>query len=181
MLRSFSLIFVTLMLLFTGCSLTPSKQPPLKTVAHVDLPRFMGAWYVIGTIPWFVEKENVGTMDVYKARPDGKIDITYVFHKKELSAKCQEMHALGTVVDKKSNATWGVQFIWPFKAPYLVIDLAPDYSTTVIGHPSRDLIWIMARNPSMPECDYQKILSDVAKQGYDTKRIVKVPQAVNVR
>jgi hypothetical protein len=28
----------------------------------------------------------------------------------------------------------------------------------------------------MPESDYQKILSDVAKHGYDTKRIVKVPQ-----
>ena len=181
MLRSFSLISVTLMLLFTGCSLTQTKQPPLKMVARVDLPRFMGEWYVIGTIPWFVEKNNVGTMDIYKMRPDGKIDITYVFHKKDLSAKREEMHALGTVVDKKSDATWGVQFIWPFKAPYLVIDLAPDYSTTVIGHPSRDLIWIMARKPSMPESDYQMILSDVAKQGYDTKRIVKVPQAVKAR
>ena len=174
--RFLSLTCITLLLLM-GCSTTPTKQPPLKTVAQVDLPRFMGAWYVIGTIPWFVEKENVGTMDVYKARPDGKIDITYVFHKKELSAKRQEMHAVGTVVDKKSNATWGVQFIWPFKAPYLVIDLAPDYSTTVIGHPSRDLIWIMARKPIMSETEYQSVLSKVAAQGYDIHRIVKVPQA----
>jgi apolipoprotein D and lipocalin family protein len=165
----------------TGCSITATKQPPLKTVAHVDLPRFMGAWYVIGTIPWFVERDNVGTMDIYKLRPDGKIDITYVFHKKELSAKREEMHAVGTVVDKQSNARWGVRFLWPFQAPYLVIDLAPDYSTTVIGHPSRDLIWIMARNPLMPEGDYQKILSAVAKQGYDTKRIVKVPQAAGLK
>lgn len=164
------------MAFLTGCSITGTKQPPLKTVAHVDLPRFMGAWYVIGTIPWFVERDNVGTMDIYGIRPDGKIDITYVFHKKELSAKREEMHAVGTVVDKQSNARWGVQFLWPFQAPYLVIGLAPDYSTTVIGHPSRDLIWIMARKPSMPEGDYQKILSDVATQGYDTKRIVKVPQ-----
>jgi apolipoprotein D and lipocalin family protein len=174
--RFLSLTCITLLLLM-GCSITPTKQPPLKTVAHVDLPRFMGAWYVIGTIPWFVEKENVGTMDVYKARPDGKIDITYIFHKKELSAKRQEMHAIGTVVDQKSNATWGVQFIWPFKAPYLVIDLAPDYSTTVIGHPSRDLIWIMARKPSISEADYQSLLSKVALQGYDIHRIVKVPQS----
>jgi len=174
--RFLSLTCVTLLLLM-GCSTTPTKQPPLKTVAHVDLPRFMGAWYVIGTIPWFVEKENVGTMDVYKARPDGKIDITYVFHKKELSAKRQEMHAVGTVVDQKSNATWGVQFIWPFKAPYLVIDLATDYNTTVIGHPSRDLIWIMARKPSMSEAEYQAILNKVATQGYDIHRIVKVPQS----
>jgi apolipoprotein D and lipocalin family protein len=57
-----------------------------------------------------------------------------------------------------------------------VIDLAPDYSTTVIGHPSRDLIWIMARKPSMDEGNYRDILSRVASQGYDTNRIVRVPQ-----
>jgi apolipoprotein D and lipocalin family protein len=164
-------------ILMTGCSVAPSKIPPLKTVTHVDLPRFMGPWYVIGTIPWIVEKNNVGTMDIYGMRPDGKIDITYVFHRKELSAKREEMHAVGTVLDKKSNATWGVQFVWPFQAPYLVIDLAPDYSTTVIGHPSRDLIWIMARTPTLSENTYRDLLRRVSVQGYDTNRIVKVPQA----
>jgi apolipoprotein D and lipocalin family protein len=168
-------------LLLAGCSVTPTKLPPLKTATHVDLPRFMGSWYVIGTIPWFVEKNNVGTMDVYKARPDGKIDITYVFHRKELSAKREEMHAVGSVLNRKSNATWGVQFLWPFQAPYLVIDLAPDYSTTIIGYPSRDLIWIMARTPTIPEATYQALLKSAAAQGYDTNRIVKVPQAADRR
>lgn len=166
-----------ILLLLAGCSVTPTKMAPLKTAAHVDLPRFMGPWYVIGTIPWIVEKNNVGTMDIYRMRPDGKIDITYVFHRKELTAKREEMHAIGTVVDKKSNAVWGVQFIWPFQAPYLVIDLAPDYSTTVIGHPSRDLIWIMTRKPTLPESTYRELLGKVAKQGYDTRRIVRVPQS----
>ena len=159
-----------------GCSITPSKQPPLVTVPRIDLPRFMGPWYVIGTIPWFVERNNVGTMDIYKLRPDGKIDITYVFQRKALSAKREEMHAVGTVTDTKSHAVWGVQFVWPFKAPYLVIDLAPDYSTTVIGHPSRDLIWIMARKPRIPENEYRALLAKAAAQGYNTSRIVKVPQ-----
>lgn len=168
-------------LLAAGCSGIPAKHHPLKTVEHVDLPRFMGPWYVIGTIPWVVEKNNVGTMDVYKARPDGKIDITYVFHRKELSAKREEMHAVGSVLNKKSNATWGVQFFWPFQAPYLVIDLAPDYSTTIIGYPSRDLIWIMARTPTLPEASYQMLLQKAAAQGYETLRIVKVPQGVSTK
>jgi len=168
-------------LLGTGCSTIPAKHPPLRTVAHVDLPRFMGPWYVIGTIPWVVEKNNVGTMDVYKARPDGKIDITYVFHRKELSAKREEMHAVCTVLDRKSNARWGVQFLWPFQAPYHVIDLAPDYSTTIIGYPSRDLIWIMARTPTLPETTYQSLLKKAAAQGYETSRIVKVPQSVSAK
>ena len=164
------------LVLLCGCMTTTPEKIPLKTVDHVDLHRFMGDWYVIGTIPWIVEKNNVGTMDIYKMRPDGRIDITYAFHKKDLSAKRQEMHAIGTVIDKQSNARWGVQFLWPFKAPYLVIDLAPDYSTTTIGYPSRDLIWIMARTPTLPESTYQSLLQKAANQGYDTNRIVKVPQ-----
>lgn len=168
-------------LMLAGCSVNPAKMQPLKTVGHVDLSRFMGPWYVIGTIPWFVERNNVGTMDIYGMRPDGKIDITYVFHRKELSAKREEMHAVGTVIDRESNATWGVQFIWPFQAPYLVIDLAPDYSSTVIGHPSRDLIWIMARTPTLPEATYQSLLKKAAAQGYETSRIVKVPQSASTK
>ncbi|KAB2639917.1 MAG: lipocalin family protein [Verrucomicrobia bacterium] len=164
------------LVLLCGCMSTPSKKAPLKTVDHVDLSRFMGDWYVIGTIPWIVEKNNVGTMDIYKMRPDGRIDITYVFHKKDLLAKRQEMHAIGTVLDTKTNAKWGVQFLWPFKAPYLVIDLAHDYSTTTIGYPSRDLIWIMARTPTLPEGTYQELLQKASSQGYDLSRIVKVPQ-----
>jgi len=169
-------ILLCSVVLLSGCMSAPSKKAPLKTVDHVDLSRFMGDWYVIGTIPWIVEKNNVGTMDIYRMRPDGRIGITYAFHKKDLSAKRQEMHAIGTVIDKQSNARWGVQFIWPFKAPYLVIDLAPDYSTTTIGYPSRDLIWIMARTPTLPESTYQELLKRAAGQGYDINRIVKVPQ-----
>lgn len=139
----------------------------------------MGDWYVIGTIPWFVEKDNVGTMDIYSPRPDGKIDIRYVFHKKTLAAPRREMKAVATVVDKESNARWAVQFLWPFKAPFLIIDLAPDYSRTTIGYPDRSLIWIMARTPQLSEDEYQKALTAASQQGYDTSKIVRVPQPEN--
>lgn len=163
------------LLMLAACSTSP-KPPPMGTVAHLDLPAFMGDWHVIGTIPWFVEKNNVGTMDIYSLRPDGRIDIRYVFHKKSLDAPRREMKAVADVVDKRTNARWAVQFIWPFKAPFLVIHLTPDYRHTVIGHPSRDLIWIMSRGPTMPEEAWQAALAAASAEGYDTSRIVKVPQ-----
>ncbi|MFZ9921122.1 MAG: lipocalin family protein, partial [Terrimicrobiaceae bacterium] len=125
-----ALVLATLAL--AACSTAP-KLPPLRTVDHVDLGRFMGDWYVIGTIPWIVEKNNVGTMDIYKLRPDGKIDITYAFHKKSLDAPRREMKAVARVVNTRTNAEWRVQFLWPFEAPFLVIDLSPDYRFTTIG------------------------------------------------
>ena len=167
------LALVTLVL--AGCG-TAQKLPPLRTVDHVDLNRFMGDWHVIGTIPWFVEKNNVGTMDIYKLRPDGKIDVRYAYHKKSLDAPRQEMKATAPVVNQKTNAEWAVQFLWPFKAAFLVIDLEPDYRRTTIGYPDRSLIWIMSRDPVMSENDYAAALERARAQGYDISRIVKVPQ-----
>ena len=166
---------ILLGVLLSSCSTVP-KQPPLRTVEKVDLSRFMGGWYVLGTIPWIVEKNNVGTMDIYEPRADGKIDVRYVFHKKTLDAPRQEWKALGKIVNRETNAAWAIQFVWPFWAPYLIIDLSPDYRTTVIGHPSRDLVWIMGRDPVIADSTYQAILKRLADQGYDTTRIVRVPQ-----
>ena len=69
-----------------------------------------------------------------------------------------------------------MQFLWPFKAPFLIIDLTPDYKTTTIGYPDRSLIWIMSREPVMSENDYTAALEKARSQGYDISRIVKVPQ-----
>lgn len=170
-------LLILSMSLLAACSTAP-KQPPLRTVEHVDLDRYMGEWFVIGTIPWFVERNNVGTMDVYKMRPDGKIDVTYVFHKKSLDAPRKEMTAVARVVDKSTNAEWRVQFLWPFEAPFLVIDLDPEYRWTTIGYPDRSLIWIMSRTPEVSEAEYARALEVAKAQGYDVSKIVRVPQRV---
>ena len=175
-MKTLPLLSLSLVLL-AACSTAP-KLPPLRTVEHVDLERYMGDWFVIGTIPWFVEKNNVGTMDIYKMRPDGKIDITYAFHKKSLDAPRKEMRAVARVVDTRTNAEWRVQFLWPFEAPFLVIDLDADYSWTTIGYPDRSLIWIMSRKPEVTEADYARALEAAKAQGYDVSKIVRVPQRV---
>jgi apolipoprotein D and lipocalin family protein len=156
----------------TGCS----TLPPPKTVSSVDLPRFMGDWYVISYFPWFAEKNHVNTMDIYKLRPDGKIDVTYAFRKKSLEAPRKEWNAKAWVHNKTTNAHWKIQFLPPFAADFLILDLAPDYRYTVIGEPSRKLLWIMSRKPTLPDADYQKIVRNLEAQGYETSKLEKVLQ-----
>lgn len=40
------------------------ELPPITPVAHVDLPRFMGDWYVIATIPTRFEKNAYDAVEV---------------------------------------------------------------------------------------------------------------------
>ena len=69
-----------------------------------------------------------------------------------------------------------MQFIWPIKTDYRITYLAPDYSQTIISRKQRDYVWIMARTPSIPDADYQRLANLVRDQGYDITCLQKVPQ-----
>jgi apolipoprotein D and lipocalin family protein len=70
-----------------------------------------------------------------------------------------------------------VQFFWPFRGDYIIIDLdEKEYQYAVVGHPSRDYLWILSRTPQMNDETYTDILSKISKQGYDLDRIIKYPQ-----
>ena len=75
-----------------------------------------------------------------------------------------------------SNAVWGMQFIWPIKAEYLVLFVDEEYERTIIGRSKRDYIWLMARKPVLSDAEYQEMLQVAADAGYDTSLIEKVPQ-----
>jgi apolipoprotein D and lipocalin family protein len=124
------LAFALSLPLLPACQSAPPME--MKTVAHVDLPRFMGSWYVIGNIPTAVEKDAYNAIETYKLANDGTIDTTFTYRKGGFDGKPKEMHPRGFVRDP-SNALWGMQFIWPIKADYRIVWLADDYSQTVVA------------------------------------------------
>jgi len=149
---------------------------PIHTVEYVDLNRFMGDWYVIANIPTFIEKDAYNAIESYRLDDDGTVATTFRYNKGSLDGPLKEYHPRGFIRDKKSNAVWGMQFVWPFKAEYRIIFLSEDYSRTVIGRSKRDYVWIMAREPAIPDEEYNAILGFLQEQGYDIKKLQKVPQ-----
>ena len=160
-------------LLMSGCA---TSLPPLKTVEKIDLPRFMGPWYVIAAIPTFIETKAYNAIEDYRLEPDGTIDTVFTFNQGGFDGPPKRYNPRGFVVDRVNNSTWGMQFLWPFKAEFLITYLSPDYSQTVIGRTQRDYVWIMARTPQIPEVDYQRLLKELSAQGYDLSKLRKVPQ-----
>jgi len=160
-------------MLMAGCG---ASLPPLKTVDKVDLPRFMGDWYVIANIPTWLEKGAHNAVESYRLETDGTIATTFTFRKGDFDGPRKTYNPRGFIRDRSSNAVWGMQFIWPFKAEYLIIYLNESYTQTVIGRSKRDYVWIMARTPDIPETDYRRIVEQLAAAGYDTGQIRRVPQ-----
>lgn len=153
-----------------------NNMEELKTVAYVNIERFMGDWYVVGVIPTFAEKDAVNAIERYELNDKGNIDITFTHYKKSPQGKFKEYHPKGFIYNKETNSEWRVQFFWPLKFKYLVIDLAEDYRYTVIGVPNRKYVWIMAREAQLSEEDIANIQQNLVKQGYDISKIVDVPQ-----
>lgn len=162
------------MLALVGCAGEPAR--PMPTVPHVDLPRFMGDWYVIANIPTFIEKGAHNAVESYRLALDGTIETTFTFRAGSFDGETRRYQPRGFVLDRQTNALWGMQFVWPVKADYRIVHLANDYSQTVVARASRDYVWIMARTPTISDADYRRLVDVVARQGYDVGLLQKVPQ-----
>lgn len=154
---------------------TPMK--PVTLVPAVDLPRFMGDWYVIANIPTFLEKGAHNAKDHYELAPDGSIPTTFSFLAGGFYGTPKSYKSKGAVVEGSRNAVWTQQYLWPFKADYRIAYLSNDYTQVVVAREKRDYVWIMARTPTIPEADLKRLMAFVGTQGYDVTKLQRVPQA----
>jgi apolipoprotein D and lipocalin family protein len=159
--------------LLAGCA--SGSRPPIPTVPHVDLPRFMGDWHVIAHIPTFIEKEAHDAVESYALDPDGTIATTFTFRAGGPDGPAKRYTPRGFVRDRENNSTWGMQFIWPIKAEFLIAHLNADYTQTIIARNARDYVWIMARTPEIPAEDYTRHVGQLQAWGYDVSKLRRVP------
>jgi apolipoprotein D and lipocalin family protein len=171
----------TLLMVFglamTGNGSHANDLPSIKPVAPIDLPRFMGMWYVIAGIPTRFEKDAYNAVETYRLQPEGNVDTLFRFRNGAFDTPVKTIHSTGYVKDGTGNAVWGVQVVWPVKAQYIVAYLKDDYSQTIVARDARDFTWIMARTPIIPQADYDALLLRVTDLGYPRDKVRKVPQA----
>lgn len=74
-----------------------------------------------------------------------------------------------------------MQFVWPFKATYLIAYLDDSYETTIIGVPDRGYVWIMSRSKTLPEARYNELVKWLVDNGHDVlgmKHLVEFTQRI---
>ncbi len=169
-------IIIFALLLGAGTAWGRAETKPLEVVPYVDLNRYVGTWYEIATIPQRFQKDCVAVTATYTLREDGNIAVLNRCRKKILDGELKEAKGKAWVVDKTSNAKLRVQFFWPFKGDYWIIELDADYQYAVVGHPERKYLWILSRTPQMDETLYQDLLQRIANRGYDVSLIKRTLQ-----
>jgi apolipoprotein D and lipocalin family protein len=166
-------------LALAGCGTTATerlKLPELATVASVDLGRYLGTWYDIASFPQSFQEGCTGSTATYTVRDDGEIDVVNRCRKGSLDGEEDVAEGRARVVDASTNAKLEVSFFRPFWGEYWIIDLGAEYEYAVVGHPSRDYLWILSRTPVMEPAVYDGILDRLRAQGYEVDRLVRTPQ-----
>lgn len=153
---------------FSACS----SRTTLSTVDSVDLKRYSGTWYEISSYPQFFERGCDNVKATYTAK-DGYYE---VFNQSVKKGKPNDIKGKAFIVPDSGNAKLKVQFFWPFKGDYWIIDLADDYSWAVVSDPKLKTLWILSRTPEMDELLYTSLIEKLVKIGFDKEKIVRMVQ-----
>lgn len=170
-------LLATLMAL-VGCVSTTDrlKLPPLTTVEKVEVSRYLGTWYEIASFPQRFQKGCTATTATYSLRSDGELDVLNQCHLERVDGELKVANGRARVVDPVTNARLEVSFFRPFWGDYWIIELEPNYQYAVVGHPSRDYLWVLSRTPQMDPALYEAILGRLSERGYQLERLDKTAQ-----
>lgn len=147
------------------------KAQTLQTVPKVDLDKYSGKWYEIASFPQRFQKGCYGTTAEYTLSDKGYVVVENRCNKDSLNGKQSYIKGKAFVEENSGNAKLKVQFFWPFKGKYWIIDLADDYSYAVVSHPNRKYLWILSRTTQMSDETYNQILLRLKEKHFDLSKL----------
>lgn len=172
--------FVAAACLAAICAPIGAQTPPLEPVPALDLGRYAGTWHEIARYPNWFQRNCAGDVTAtYTLRGDGMVGVINACRKDDGDtiraagvARRPDATRAPAKLEVRFAPEWlaWLPFVW---ADYWVIDLAPDYSHVLVGEPTREYFWILARSPRVDDATYARLLDRAKALGYDPARLVK--------
>lgn len=153
-----------------SCSTIPKG---VKAVEPFDKESYLGKWYEIARIDFKFEKDLNNTTAEYSLNTDGTIKVVNKGYntKKE---KWQEAVGKAKFVGDDNVAMLKVSFFGPFYSGYNVIAIDADYKHALIAGDSHKYLWILSREPNIPEEVKQSYLKVAQGYGFNTSDLLWV-------
>ncbi|UII25961.1 lipocalin family protein [Fulvivirga maritima] len=151
----------------------PKKYIPegIEPIKAFDKERYLGKWYEIARFDFRFEKGLSNVTAEYSLNDNGSIKVVNRGYA-DKKGKFKESVGKAKFVQDDQTAQLKVSFFGPFYAGYNVIAIDPDYKNALVVGESRDYMWLLSRDTTMPE-DIKKAYLDLAeKHGFDTSQLV---------
>lgn len=160
-----------------SCMPNTLPNPGFNTVASVDQGKYTGTWYEVASIPQFFSLGCHNTTATYTALDNGIIQVENKCRLGSFGGPLNYIKGKAKAVDN-TNAKLNVTFVNTFGpgSNYWIIELASDYSYSVVSDPSRNTLFILSRTPRMSNVLLEDIFERLEMMGFDVTRIKMTPQ-----
>ena len=163
------ILIICAMSLFSNIS--RAQDLDKSTVKTLDLSSYLGTWYELARFDHTFERGMQEVMAFYELRDDGKIDVINSGIK---NGKYKVAYGKAKLTDEAGVLR--VSFFGPFYSDYRVLMLDDDYEYALVGGKNDKYLWILSRNPELEDEDYDKILTEASRRGYDISRLIWIDQ-----
>jgi apolipoprotein D and lipocalin family protein len=151
----------------------------LATVPALDLDRFAGQWFEIAHLPRPTQVACTGTQASYARTSATTLTLVHQCNVGTLDGPVRQVVANAVVEDPAAPAKLSVDF-GGFYGAYWVIDVGAQYEYAVVGHPSRDYLWVLSRTPKLDAGTLAAVLKRAGDDGFDVTKLQFTLQADGV-
>ncbi|MCU0456392.1 MAG: lipocalin family protein [Bacteroidales bacterium] len=155
---------------FFSCSTIPKG---VVAVSPFDETRYLGKWYEIARFDFRFERNLNNTTAEYSKNENGTIKVINRGYD-TLNLEWKKAEGKAKFAGDKNTAMLKVSFFGPFYSGYNVIALDEDYKYALVSGSSREYLWILARETTIPGEVRAKYLEIAQKAGFNTSELIWV-------
>jgi len=154
-----------------GCVGAPEG---IKPVDGFEVDRYLGKWYEIARLDHSFERGLSNVTATYAKREDGGLAVLNRGFDAQKGG-WREARGRAYFLGDTQTASLKVTFFWPFYGGYHVIALDREgYRHALVAGPSRDYLWILARDKRLPEATLGRLLAVARRNGFDASALIFV-------
>jgi len=144
----------------------------LDTEEEFDINKYMGKWYEIARLPNSFEEGLEENTAFYRLGEDGNVTVTNEGRLIENKTKIKQAKGKAWVPDSKQPGKLKVSFFWPFSGDYWVLKVDKDYTYALVGDPTGEYLWILARERDIDPKIIQELKDYAGKLGFPVENMI---------
>jgi apolipoprotein D and lipocalin family protein len=149
--------------------------PPIDVAQNVDLSKFQGKWYEIARLPRTTQTDCHGTTAFYTQNPDGTLSLVNQCNVGGPSGPLNTVSMTASVPNAAEPAKLALS-VGGFSGDYWILEVGASYEYAVVGHPSREYLWILSRAPTLDASTMQGVIARAQSEQFDMTRLEYTPQ-----
>lgn len=145
----------------------------LEPVHSFEPEKYLGKWYEIARLDNCFERNLNNTTAHYSLNQNGTLKVVnkgynYVNHEHK------ESIGVARFIGPSDIGALEVSFFGPFYSDYTIIALDKSYKHSLVAGRNRDFLWILSRDPSIPERVLNEFLEIALEYEYDIDKLIRV-------